>query len=225
MTFKKIAICMLIAAVMIGAVSCKKNTPASEKSEQKNNKSADINVTEENFRDFPVSDESIFGFDVVDGGLEIGGCKKDVADKVIVVPEKINGKRVVSIGFGAFSQLENVEAIVLPDSIERIGEGAFTNCDNLQFVYLGKGLKSTGNMTFNMCKAIKKIELPEGMTSMNGIFAFNCPSLEVIIVPATAEDVGDGIVSSKDFHGVIRTPAGSAAERYALEHDIKVENY
>ena len=113
MTFKKLAICMLIAAVMIGAVSCKKNTPASERSEQKNNKSADINVTEENFRDFPVSDESIFGFDVVDGGLEIGGCKKDVADKVIVVPETINGKRVVSIGFGAFSQLENVEAILV----------------------------------------------------------------------------------------------------------------
>lgn len=236
MRIKRIAIYLLAATVVFGAVSCKKNDTGSDKAEynqtdeaepgpKEEKESADKQVTEENFRDFPVSDESIFGFDEVEGGLEVGGCKRDVADKVIVVPETVSGKKVVSVGFGAFTELKNVEAIVLPDSIERIGESAFTNCDNLKFVYLGKGLKSTGNMTFNMCKAIKEIELPEGMTSMNGIFAFNCPSLEVITVPATVKDVGNGIVSSKDFNGVIRTPAGSAAERYALEHSIKVENY
>lgn len=239
MNAKRILVLTAIITVLCTACSNKENqnevtdttqaesgsTKETEQAGDSKQNNKETEVTKENFRDYPVSDESIFGFDVVEGGLQIGGCKRDVADKVIVVPETINGKKVVSIGFGAFSQLENVEAIVLPDSVVKIGEGAFTNCDNLRFVYLGTGLKSTGNMTFNMCKAIKEIELPEGMTSMQGIFVFNCPSLEVITVPATVEDVGDGIVSSKDFNGVIRTPAGSAAEKYAIEHGIKVENY
>lgn len=204
--------------------SAKENEqPAQTENAEQNNK--DVEVTKDNFRDFPVSDESIFGFDVVDDGIEVGGCKRDVADKVIVVPETVNGKKVVSIGFGAFTELENVEAIVLPDSVTRIGESAFTNCEKLKFIYLGKGLKTTGNMTFNSCTALKEIELPEGMTTMTGVFVFGCSSLEVITVPATVEDVGIGVVSSKEFNGVIRTPAGSAAEKYALEHGIKVENY
>ncbi len=182
-------------------------------------------ITKDNFRDFPVSDESIFGFDIVDDGIEVGGCKRDVEDKVIVVPETVNGKKVVSIGFGAFTELENVEAIVLPDSVERIATGAFTSCEKLRFVYLGKGIKSTGDLSFNYCPALKEIELPEGTKTMHGIFITGCPSLEVITVPATVEDVGVGIVSPHEFNGVIRTPAGSAAEKFALEYEIKVENY
>lgn len=182
-------------------------------------------ITKDNFRDFPVSDESIFSIRTVKDGVEIEGCERDTKEKVVVVPDTLAGKKVTSIGFGAFTELENVEAIVLPDSVTRIGESAFTNCEKLKFVHFGKGLKTTGNMVFNSCPALKEIELPEGMTTMTGVFVFGCSSLEVITVPATVEDVGIGVVSSKEFNGVIRTPAGSAAEKYAIEHGIKVENY
>ena len=57
------------------------NETEQEGDSKQNNKETE--VTKENFRDFPVSDESIFSFDVLDDGLEIGGCKRDVADKVI----------------------------------------------------------------------------------------------------------------------------------------------
>ena len=233
---KKLFIIAVMAALTLSACGkTKTDVPesdivaedAAEKSavEEETSVTENTKITKDNFRDFPVSDESIFGFDVVDDGIEVGGCKRDVADKVIVVPETVNGKKVVSIGFGAFTELENVEAIVLPDSVTRIGESAFTNCEKLKFVYLGNGLKTTGNMVFNSCPALKEIELPEGMTTMTGLFVFGCPSLEVITVPATVEDVGIGVASSKEYTGVIRTPAGSAAEKYALEYGIKVENY
>jgi hypothetical protein len=193
--------------------------------EEKEQNDIDKEVTKDNFRDFPVSDESIFSIRTVDDGVEIEGCKRDIRDKVIVVPETINGKNVVSIGFGAFTEIGSVEAIVLPDSVERTGEGAFTGCEKLKYVYLGAGLKSTGNKTFVSCSSLKEIELPDGMTTIHGGLVVSCPGLEVITVPATVQNIEVGIVSSKEFTGVIRTPKGSAAEKYALENGIKVENY
>ena len=210
------------------AETTQESTGSSEKDEQKEaveDTNLGKDVTKENFRDFPTSDESIFSVKTTDNGIEINSCKRDINDRVIVVPETINGNRVVSIGFGAFTEIENAEAIVLPDTVERIGDGAFTGCEKLKYVYLGTGLKSTGDAMFNYCNSLKEIELPEGMTTMNGRIAGRCSGLEIITVPATVTEIKTGIISVHEFEGVIRTPAGSEAEKYAIEHGLKVENY
>lgn len=182
-------------------------------------------VTEDNFRSFPVSDESIFTIGPVEGGTEIVGCKRDVQDKVIVIPDKISGADVVSIGEGAFTEIENVEAIVLPDTVKTIGLSAFTGCTNLKYVYFGSGLKSTGDMMFNYCNTIEKIELPEGTQKIGGYLATRCSALKEIIVPASVTEINGRMMESFDFNGVIKTPAGSEAEKNAIEAGIKVENY
>ena len=80
-------------------------------------------------------------------------------------------------------------------------------------------------MVFGFCKSIEKVELPEGIERIGGIIAFNCASLKEIIVPASATDIPNGIMLSDDYSGVIKTPAGSEAEKVALEYGLKVENY
>ena len=235
MHLKKIITVVLMASMLCTACTGKKQEKKSEEpvraetlpSDEEADKKPDKNtaVTKDSFRSFPVSDESIFGFNVVEGGLEVSGCKRDVADKVIVVPETVNGKKVVSVGFGAFTELENVEAIVLPDSIERIGDSAFTGCEKLKYVYLGTGLKETGSPLFNWCPVLKEIEFPDGMTVMNGAAAAGCGSLESITIPASVTDIKIGIVAPDEFNGVIRTPAGSEAEKVALEYGLKTESY
>ena len=103
-------------------------------------------------------------------------CKSELRDKVIVVPEKIGGEEVITVGTGAFYENE-AEAIVLPDTVRVIEESAFLGCENLKYVYLGAGLKETGYIMFSACKSIEKIEIPEGVEKVNGMIAFNCPSL------------------------------------------------
>ena len=239
MTIKRVMILVILGMML--CVSCSKNEnqpettePAKEStsvekeddvSKDKEEGSTSKEVTKENFRDFPVSDESIFSIKTVDNGAEIEGCNKEIKDKVIVVPETISGKKIVGIGYGAFHELENVEAIVLPDSVEWVGDSAFTGCDKLRFVYFVTGLKSTGKLTFNYCNSIKEIELPDGITKLNGLIATRCSSLETIIVPASVTDIKMGIISKKEFNGVIRTPAGSEAEKYCLDYGLKVEKY
>ena len=94
MHIKKIITVVLMASMLCTACTGKKQEKKSEEpvqaetlpSEEEADKKPDENtaVTKDSFRSFPVSDESIFGFDVVEGGLEISGCKRDVADKVII---------------------------------------------------------------------------------------------------------------------------------------------
>ena len=225
-----------------GAVSCKKKDTgaenagqgdqstetgaASDSSEKKdNNGSASAEVTEENFRSFPVTDESMFYVGDAEGGVAISGCKAELKDKVIVVPEKISGSEVVAVSMGAFKENEDVVAIVLPDTVKKIEGTSFLDCGNLKYVYFGSGLKETGDMIFNFCKNIEKVEFPDGIEKIGGLIAFNCTSLKEIVIPASATDIPSGIMPSDGFDGVIKTPAGSKAEKVALEYGLKVENY
>ena len=223
----------MLAIVMAVSTACggKKEESQSEAAPQEENAEPEkesteaAEVTKENFRSFPATDESVFSIKTEGDKAEIEGCKRDIPDKVIVVPETISGYKVVSVGFGAFTEMENVEAIVLPDSVESIGKSAFTTCEKLRFVYLGSGLKSTGDTMFNYCNALKEIELPDGTTTMNGCIAGRCSGLEIITIPASVQEIQYGIISPQEFSGVIRTPAGSVAEKNAQELGLKVENY
>lgn len=241
MKIKKLTIYLLIAVMAFGTVSCKKSDTKSEngqeqladktdlasnsEKEEEDKGAANGQVTEENFRSFPVTDESMFNVDDAEGGVKLSRCKSELKDKVIVVPEKIDGAEVVAIETGAFIDNEDVVAIVLPDTVKMIEDTAFNGCTKLKYVYFGSGLKETGDMMFYFCKKLEKIDLPEGTERINGVIAFSCSSLKEIIVPASATDIPNGIMLSEDFDGVIKTPAGSAAEKAALEEGLKVENY
>ncbi len=244
MNMRKIALLLTIALVLCTACSNKdtgnensESTEQAAKSEKGKNTgdegndaatetvSADAAVTEKNFRSFPITDESVFSTSPVDGGTEISGCKRDIQDKVIVVPQTINGVEVVGIGKGAFVEIENVEAIVLPDSVKTIGDNAFVGLINLKYIYLGNSLKETGDMMFNYCTALETIELPEGTEKIGGSLAVSCTALKTIIVPASVTEIKGNMMENFDFSGVIKTPAGSVAEKNALDAGLTVENY
>lgn len=242
MRLKRFTVYLVLLAMTFGTVSCKKSDAGAENVEQEqqangsesaadsdkkeeNKEPANGQVTEENFRSFPVTDESMFNVDDAEGGVKLSRCKSELKDKVIVVPEKIGGAEVVAIETGAFIDNEDVVAIVLPDTVKMIEDTAFNGCTKLKYVYFGSGLKETGDMMFYFCKSIEKVELPEGIERIGGIIAFNCTSLKEIIVPASATDIPNGIMLSDDYSGVIKTPSGSEAEKVALEYGLKVENY
>ena len=242
MRLKRFTVYLVLLAMTFGTVSCKKSDAGAENVEQEqqangsesaadsdkkeeNKEPANGQVTAENFRSYPVTDESMFYVDDVEGGVALSGCKSELKDKVIVVPEKISGAEVVAVAMGAFYANDDVIAIVLPDTVKAIEDSSFLNCGNLKYVYLGSGLKEIGVMIFNYCGGIEKIEFPEGLERIGGVIAYDCASLKEIIIPASATDIPNGIMLSEDYSGVIKTPAGSEAEKVALEYGLKVENY
>ena len=207
---------IMLTAVLILCCGCAEKSPSAAGTAQTGDVSGD-------YRDYPVSDASIFTIGPSGTGAEITGCKRDIKDKVIVVPERIGGADIVAIGPGAFTEVP-AAAIVLPDSVKTIGASAFTGLENLKYVYFGSGLRSTGNMMFNYCPALEKIELPDGTERINGYLAVRCAGLKEVIVPASVTKIEGRMLEDFDFDGVVRTPSGSEAEKNALEAGIKVEN-
>ena len=208
---------IMLTAVLILCCGCAEKSPSAAGTAQTGDASGD-------YRDYPVSDASIFTIGPSGTGAEITGCKRDIKDKVIVVPERIGGADIVAIGPGAFTEVVHVEAIVLPDSVKTIGASAFTGLEDLKYVYFGSGLRSTGNMMFNYCPALEKIELPDGTERINGYLAVRCAGLKEVIVPASVTKIEGRMLEDFDFDGVVKTPSGSEAEKNALEAGIKVEN-
>ncbi len=69
-----------------------------------------------------------------DDVLVITGIVTRSADGIYRVPNVIDGKRVVSIAYGAFSG-EDVRVVVLPDNVSTVNSGAFVDCPNLTDIY------------------------------------------------------------------------------------------
>lgn len=60
--------------------------------------------------------------------------------EVVVVPSKIDGVHVVSIGFDAFGGRLNLKELRLPDGLRSINWRALDGCSNLQAVYMPRNL-------------------------------------------------------------------------------------
>ena len=96
-------------------------------------------------------------------------CESD--DRVLVVPERIDGLMVTEIGDGAFAGLLRVREIDLPSSVVRIGAGAFVNCIDLRRLRFPTGLKDGDPSWLIGCERLEDVVLPGAAPSCRG---FRC---------------------------------------------------
>lgn len=116
------------------------------------------------------------------GGKYIMGINaKDV--KKIILPNTIT-EIAGSYYPGAFTGCDNLQEIILPDSLEIIGESAFRNCNSLEAITIPDTVTSIGDYAFDGCTSLKEIVIPENVTSI-GMSAFNgCTSLTEVRLPS-----------------------------------------
>jgi len=113
----------------------------------------------------------------------------------VEVPAEIEGKVVTEIGEYAFNNCENVQAILLPESIVSIGKGAFLHCHELQEMILPTGITEIKHETFRCCYGLTNVVLPDGITII-GEQAFTfCESMESIMLPDSVIVIEDDAFS------------------------------
>lgn len=104
-----------------------------------------------------------FNYTVLDDGtVEI--TSYNGSDDDVVIPSKIKGKKVTSIGAWAFEEYIqgpgfNIKSVVIPDTVTSIGSEAFGNCENLKKVTLPSSVTSIGTYAFSgtpWLEALKK---------------------------------------------------------------------
>jgi hypothetical protein len=111
--------------------------------------------------------------------------------KTMVIPDKINGKPVVSIGKKAFENSYFSE-LEIPDSVIKIGDEAFSGSELLEKVKLSSNLTKINKELFCSCR-INSIVIPDKIKVIkSGALASN-PLSEIFI--------GNNVILKKDLMG------------------------
>lgn len=154
------------------------------------------------------ADDSIyedFTYTVDENGfVEITGYTNDTAVSV-VIPDEIDGKKVVSIGKSAFEKHPTLEKITISDNVESIGQRAFYKCFSLNYIKLGRNVSTIDKYAFSLCedngifasydeKQINKLIIPESIPNLHQN-AFFYSNVEELIIPEYVTDINQQLLA------------------------------
>ena len=130
-----------------------------------------------------------YSYKVLDNGtVEISRYTGNAT--VVNIPSRINGRRVTSIGEGAFCYCRSLTSITIPDSVTSIGDMAFGHCYNLISIAIPDSVTSIGD-AFYCCSSLTSIMLPEGLTSIGSGTFYGCSNLTSIAIPESVTSIGE----------------------------------
>lgn len=185
-----------------------------------------------------------FDFLAVDGGIMIEKYTGTVED--VVIPDRIDGKKVVSIGSNAFKYCSVVKSVSIPGGVANIGDNAFRECKNLKSVTFHAGLHDIGDMAFLGCSALTGVKIPSSVQSI-GIYAFayctslsnaeisegtgtvkycafyQCSALRRVVLPSTVSTIGKEAFEGASSELVLYVKEGTYAYTYAIDNDFNFE--
>lgn len=153
---------------------------------------------------------SLFSYyNLVSGGIRIYQYDEENVPSTLEIPSKIDGKEVVSIGvefvlaYPMLSGIDNLENVILPDTLTDIKSYAFAGCDNLKSITIPQGVETIGEKAFGYTYELEKIDgftiygykasAAEEYANENG-FSFVALDGELLIGDVN----GDGVVNVSD---------------------------
>ncbi len=131
-----------------------------------------------------------FYYDIYENGDAII-TRAQSQQKHLVIPDEIDGHRVVRIGASAFSDNEQMITLKIGDNVTAIGDEAFKNCVKLVTVKLGSSVKSIGAQAFGNCELLCEIEGSNVLETIDHFAFNNCVSLVRMTFPETLKRIGD----------------------------------
>ena len=109
-------------------------------------------------------------------------------ERVLVIPQTVDGHTVTALAPGCFSGCEELTTILLPETLEHIGPDAFAGCKALRGVYLPEGMESIGAGAFTGCIGLEAIYVPASVTAIAEDCFCDCAGLLYIFYDGTFEE-------------------------------------
>ena len=154
-------------------------------------------------------------FEFNDGADEIVIQKYVGKDPIVVIPDEIDGKKVV--GFeSAFTLNNNIVAVKIGNNVQEVENSAFSGCKQLKYVVMGDSVKTIGGGVFDGTN-LQELVLNDGLQKVGS------DDYTYYLIPPTSnwgmdlkipESVTELHVSEFNLIG----KSGSYAEQYANEH-------
>ena len=142
-----------------------------------------VEITEENFRNFPETSKNYFKYEWNEytNSYNITGCFSE--SRVVHVPYKINGRPVKMINPHSLSNMPNVEAIVLPDSLISVRQSSLSGNPKLKYIEFGKSLSILCEDAMRELPSLEKVVLPESLETLDAC-VFDGENLKDIYLPS-----------------------------------------
>lgn len=104
----------------------------------------------------------------------------------VVVPESVE-----SIGSSAFEDSVDLKKVTLPDGVTKIGPSAFYGCSKLTTVNIPAKLEEIDDYTFSGCTQLTDIKLSESVTYVGESAFYGCLNLNSVTLSENIETIGD----------------------------------
>lgn len=145
-----------------------------------------------------VTAKSDFEFDESSGTIKkYKGSATDV-----VIPEKINGKAVTTVGKGAFAR-KGLTSVVIPEGVTTIDQGAFSG-NLLTAIKLPSTVKRIERLAFGANTKLSKVELNEGLEYIGQQAFMKDSSLTgEVIIPSTVKTVMTSAFNQSGVTGLL----------------------
>ena len=125
-----------------------------------------------------------FDFNLTTGTI----TKYNGTDTVVVIPSKINGFTVETIGHGAFER-SAVTSVTIPDSVTAIHDSAFAYCSSLTNISIPNSVTAIGSFAFEGCTKLESITLPSSLLTISEFLFYDCSQLTTIHIPDSVSSI------------------------------------
>ena len=90
---------------------------------------------------------------------------------------------------------QNIEAVIMADSVRRIEKSAFHTCTSLTFVKLSINLEYIGEYAFVSCRSLTSIFIPPSCREIGSHAFWHCEKLIILHVPRQTQ-LGEGVIDN-----------------------------
>ena len=115
-------------------------------------------------------------------------------DVNVVIPDELGGRPVVAVAEKAFYKNGEISSITIESDADNftIGAQAFSDMDSLVSVVLPDGLKTIPSHAFSGCDSLTQVTMGNGVESIEEYAFSECPTLANIYISTTSGGRGSG---------------------------------
>jgi hypothetical protein len=118
------------------------------------------------------------------------------------IPPEIDGRKVESIGNGAFQFCSRLKRISVPDTVTAVENAAFKGCSSLTEAELSSGLNSIGALAFQDCISLRTITISNHTNRIEMNSFRGCSAIENVNVKMPDGSIRSFAISSESDEAI-----------------------